>query len=983
MGISSRIEPARTLGKYSLIEKLGEGSLGPVYRGFDPELGRAVAVRILWDGIKWDAKTEELFFRECRSVAGLQHPNIAAIYEIGKEEKSPYIVTESLGTNSLESLIARKPEMTVESKLSIIVRIAEGLSYAHKNGILHRNLDPSKIHLTPDGSLKIRDFAIAHSLLKHLPRPGVRFGAALYLSPEQIQRKSGDARSDVFSAGMIFYELLTYFHPLHGQRGSKAVDNILPEAELPTFERFPDEPPGIWPILRTCLARDPKDRFQTIEEVLTAFKDLLKDLAEDTQFMLAELHASLAPLRAAAGRANASEETVRLLEDAQKILGGDGRADYVSLDRLMTGLIEQYPAIQEAAGELQRLEAERLQYPSKALGNGGVAQIPEPSSQTAAGGADALPQKLPDAEALVPGIPAQAAVAEEEPQIPMDESPIPASAAEFPDSHSEAVPPLEDTAQPSSAVLEEGMPAAVAAYLEATPQPEDPSQDLPDSAAPNPVEEMLPPQESRWIFRFALASLSILIIAVAVFIALEIGTAASSRNALLKRAPDAQIPAQASKPQPASGNATSGQVSGAELKKSADRATVSILLKEARSLADMNRFDEGKVLLHRILEIDPACEEAVTVLKEIEESSGGDGRTGERQSFQKQLARVSGLIGSGKLLPAKTELDRLQKAYPDSPEIKALRRKWQARNTKETEERARREEEQQKAARKQKEDEWNRRLTELFVPGKYNEAANAANAWLAEDPGNSRAREFSGRTQEIQRYLRAYASAMSENRYQDALNALVSAEKMNPEDSNFAELRRQAEARKAAAKATLTVYRLSGKGHLLLDGKPIGTDGEAANEIVSIGNHTLAVESDGRALMSRSQDYVEGQSVLLVYDLAKQHLRAMAETDKELVAQRKAREAIHRFALEHTHGRLRGSCSGVLQVSYAEVVYRPSKGSHGFRIPFNILKIKGEGKSFDLMFAADNTQIHSFKFQDVETANSFRQTWDELKALPR
>ena len=128
MGISSRIEPARTLGKYSLIEKLGEGSLGPVYRGFDPELGRAVAVRILWDGIKWDAKTEELFFRECRSVAGLQHPNIAAIYEIGKEEKSPYIVTESLGTNSLESLIARKPEMTASQlvRLSKVTRRLAG-----------------------------------------------------------------------------------------------------------------------------------------------------------------------------------------------------------------------------------------------------------------------------------------------------------------------------------------------------------------------------------------------------------------------------------------------------------------------------------------------------------------------------------------------------------------------------------------------------------------------------------------------------------------------------------------------------------------------------------------------------------------------------------------------------------------------------------------------------------------------------------------
>jgi hypothetical protein len=394
----------------------------------------------------------------------------------------------------------------------------------------------------------------------------------------------------------------------------------------------------------------------------------------------------------------------------------------------------------------------------------------------------------------------------------------------------------------------------------------------------------------------------------------------------------------------------------------------------------MNRLEEGKVLLRRILEIDPECEEAVTALKEIDGFSGGNLEGGADRALQRQLARLSNMISSGKLASARTELDRLQKAFPNSPEIKAVRKRYEAR---EAQEQARRDEELRRVMQKQKEDEWNRKLSQLFALGKYDEAGSAASGWLAEDPGNSRARDYSGRIQEIQRNLRTYAAASSDNRYQEALNALGNAEKLNPEDPGFAELRRQIEARKAAAKATLTIYRLGSKGVLLLDGKPIGSDGEVVSEAITIGSHTLAIESDGRTLMSRSQEYLEGQGVVLVYDLARQHLRPLAETDRELLAQRKAREAVHRFALEHTHGRLRGSCSGVLVLSSSEVAFNPFKGTHGFRLPFSNLQIRGEGKSIDLLLAPGNTQVHSFKFSDVQAADRFRQTWNELKALSR
>jgi serine/threonine protein kinase len=366
MGLSSLIETARNLGKYELIEKIGEGYLGPVYRGFDQDLATPVVIRVLCDGIKWDSKLEELFRRETRTIAGLQHPNIAAVLDIGMEGSTRYIAMESLGSGTLESLIAQNSTISVETKLSIMIHISEGLSYAHKHGILHRDLVPGKIHLAPDGSAKIRDFALANILMKYLPHPIVRWGAPIYLCPEQIQHKDCDGRSDIFSAGTIFYELLTHVHPFHDRDSNKALDNILSDAPIPTFEKFPDAPAGIWTILRSCLAKSPEERYQSADEIAEACRKLLVSLAEDKQLILSELYASLSPLKKAAAQANAAASTIALLHDIQILLREEKEADYACLDRLMSSLTEEYPAIQAAACAPPELSSLCPQSPTEA-----------------------------------------------------------------------------------------------------------------------------------------------------------------------------------------------------------------------------------------------------------------------------------------------------------------------------------------------------------------------------------------------------------------------------------------------------------------------------------------------------------------------------------------------------------------------------------------------------------------------------------------
>jgi serine/threonine protein kinase len=912
----------RALGKYTLLEKLGEGYLGPVYKGFDQDLGRAVAIRILCDGIKWDANVDELFHSECRAVAALQQPNIASIFEVGKEGKTRYIVMEFLEGRNLQDLIAEKPSMPVEAKLSIMIQVVEGLSHAHKNGILHRDLGPGKIHVSADGSVKIRDFAITQILMKHLPHPVVRWGAPIYLSPEQIQQKGCDERSDIFSAGLIFYELFTYFHPFHDANSNKALDNIVLDAPIPTFEQFPDVPPGLWLLLKTCMARDPGERYQRMDELLGACRDLQKSLAEDTQLMLAELYASLVPLKKAAEQPNASKSTLDLFRDVQEMSRGDKKADYIALDRLITALIEQYPVIQAVA---YASDPAGPQFLTGIIETAIPASVDSTPLAAPTKGADVLLQEGPAATTLASSSPNPGVETAAEPQRPSSEHEALEGKAECPETN---LPVLED-------LTSEAQHPAMRFDIRS-------EADKPPSAASR--YRRIP----RPSYRTAAALLSILLIAAAAYIVL--GTEActlfrSTWNVILE---NFRMTVKAAVPHPEPGNA-------------GDPPTAA----EAQGIPSA---------------INPLNEEVPSTLKEFEEEQwGSNSEMATIPPPRELLGRVEALINTGKFQLAKAELNKLQKAYPRSPGVSALRKQLQGKSFLETQDQAR--EEEQKLQPK-RDDEWNRQMTELFAHGNYSEAGSVLNRWIAEDPGNSRAQEFGAKLEKIQRDFRITQSAMSESRYQDALDALRGVEKNNPADPNVAELRRQIEIKKASARAMLTVHRLGSKAMLFLDGRPIGTDGEIQNESIPTGNHIVSIRSSGGLIASRSQEYLDGQQVILVYDLARLMLRPMSEADQESLAQRKMMEEVHRFELDHEHGLFRGSCHGVLSVDYYDVAYKPTSGQHGFRIPFKLLKVsKVEGKSVELSFVSDNKHFESFKFQNESDAQRFVQIWRDLKAI--
>jgi serine/threonine protein kinase/tetratricopeptide (TPR) repeat protein len=782
--------------------------------------------------------------------------------------------------------------MTVEAKLSIMIQIAEGLSHAHKHGILHRDLGPAKIHLAFDGKAKIRDFAIASVLMRHLPHPWIRFGAPIYLSPEQIQQKSCDQRSDIFSLGTIFYEFLTYHHPFYDRDSNKTLDNIIQDMPVPTFDLFPDEPPGIWPILKTCLERDPNDRYQSIDEVFDACRSLLKDLGEDSRLMLSELFAALTPLRRATTSPNASAESIKLLQSIEQLLRGEKEIDYISLDRLMNSLIEQYPVVRTESDSLPTLDSANpgnppLEMNILSLDDSGLA-----TSGRQAGAQDLSPS--------VPG-PGIETACENTKHIQA------AYATEPPVKPEEGDTPKELLMPEPAAHDSEINQDAVAVT--------DPPESL-QSGVTTHYRRMRRPS-----YRATVVLLSLLLIASAAYIAWRTELPSSLTNILKARLSSSGVVAGAL------GNMQSGEASNKPSSTIAEADTIPKDNTQALSVAQESR-KAGKV------EIIP---------------------DGTNQPPKGHIARISGLINSGKLQPAKAELDRLQQTNNE----KAM------------------------AVWKQREDEWSRRIGAFLTRGQYDEANNAINLWLSDNVGSEAALVARDKIVEIQRNLNIYASSMAENRYQEALGAITAAERLNPADANFAELRKQIETKRAAAKSSLSVYRLGAKAALFLDGQQIGNEGELENESLPIGAHTIAIESGGNPALSKRLVFAEDQRVTLIYDLARQQLRTMVDTDRELIAQRKTMEEVRYFDVEHEHGAFRGICRGLLMIDYLDVAFRPSAGLHGFRIPFKLMKLNVKGRSADLIYISDNRSFQSFKLRDEQAAEKLKRSWDELKAMIR
>jgi len=253
-------------GRYRILRRLGSGGMANVYLAEDEDLGRRVAIKILNDRYAADELFNERFRREAKSAAALSHPNIVSIYDRGEADGRSYIAMEVIEGRSLKELILTSGALPISEAVEYAKRILNALRFAHRNGIIHRDIKPHNILLGAEERLKVTDFGIARAGASQMTEAGSIMGTAQYLSPEQARGAPVTAASDLYSVGIVLYEMLTGKTPFTGDSPIEIAMKHLNEAPRPPSELRPEIPPELDQIVLRALAKDPAERYQAAEE---------------------------------------------------------------------------------------------------------------------------------------------------------------------------------------------------------------------------------------------------------------------------------------------------------------------------------------------------------------------------------------------------------------------------------------------------------------------------------------------------------------------------------------------------------------------------------------------------------------------------------------------------------------------------------------------------------------------------------------------
>jgi serine/threonine protein kinase len=293
IAVSFRSMVGETVSHYRVLSRLGSGGMGVVYEAEDIKLGRRVAMKFLPGEVASDRTAFERMQREARSASALDHPNICSIYELGEHDGQPFIVMQLLEGETLRAWIESASKLDKRSRLNgaldLAIQITRGLEAAHQKNIIHRDVKPENIFVTVRSEVKILDFGLAkvledqnepgvHSALTAdtappgegnltLTRTGAKMGTAFYMSPEQIRGEKLDARSDLFSLGLVLFEMVTGRRPFRGSTGAAVHDAVLHGSPMPLRELNPAVPAGVESVIRRTLEKDRDRRYQSAKQV--------------------------------------------------------------------------------------------------------------------------------------------------------------------------------------------------------------------------------------------------------------------------------------------------------------------------------------------------------------------------------------------------------------------------------------------------------------------------------------------------------------------------------------------------------------------------------------------------------------------------------------------------------------------------------------------------------------------------------------------
>ena len=252
-----------SIGKYRIIELVGEGAMGVVYRAIDPVLERTVAIKVMNESIARQADLRKRFLHEAQAAGSLQHPNVVCIYDLGEADGHLFIAMEFVQGVDLEHLIEKGQPLSLQGKLDIIIDVLTGLAFAHKRGIVHRDIKPANIRVAEDGRAKIMDFGVAHLASSSMTSTGSILGTPTFMAPEQITEGKTSPATDIFAVGGVLYQILTLMKPFDAPTLQNLFFKIITEKPRSVTDLMPNLPPALDRIVNKAMAKEPADRYAT------------------------------------------------------------------------------------------------------------------------------------------------------------------------------------------------------------------------------------------------------------------------------------------------------------------------------------------------------------------------------------------------------------------------------------------------------------------------------------------------------------------------------------------------------------------------------------------------------------------------------------------------------------------------------------------------------------------------------------------------